>query len=291
MSDNDKIKAEIAAKKQRLQELKDKRATRPGPAPPPPSVDGNAAGGRGPAPPPPRDLMSQIGELVGAKVKLATSVGLASHSILPQERHVYDKACQTEFGVSNLQGKQADMEKALRAEQEALMQKEAKLKQLEDQLKIDKQKYDHLREEERLQERKELSTEEQKRVMSSEGFQNFFGKATRIVERALNQSIYDFTVDYSSNTQDQSTSRGQSLASRVVFQDKRVQNRAVTSLDWSHKHPELLLVSYAAQDDPMSLDPHGTVFVWNMHMPNRPEYVFTCNVPALFFLFLHNLCP
>lgn len=282
MSDNDKIKAEIAAKKLRLQELKDKRATRaPGAAPPPPATDGAAKEqGRGPPPPPSRDLMSQIGELVGARVKLATSTGLASHSILPQERHVYDKGCQTEFGVA-LKGKEADMEKALRAEQEALMQKEAKLKQLEDQLKIDKQKYDHLREEERLQERKELSAEEQKRIMSSDSFQRFFGNATRVVERALNQSIYDITVDYSSDAQDRNTSRGQGLSSRVVFQDKRVQNRAVTSLDWSHKYPELLLASYAAQDDPMSLDPHGTVFVWNMHMPNRPEYVFTCNSAVL----------
>jgi len=223
MSDNDKIKAEIAAKKMRLQELKDKRARGPGGAPPPPA-DGAPPKepGRGPPPPPAvrttGDILHQLGELVGARVKLATSVGLACHTIPPQERHVYDKGTQTEFGVA-LTGKTADMEKALRAEQEALMQKEAKLKVLEDQIKIDKQKYDHLREEERLQEHKELSPEEQKRILASESFQNFFGKASRIVERALNQS--DITVDYLNDSSSVNTSRGQGLSAKLVFQDKR----------------------------------------------------------------------
>lgn len=66
---------------------------------------------------------------------------------------MYEKECQTDFGVT-LQGKTAEMEAALRAGQEALMQKEEKVKVLMDQLKIDKQKYDAIREEERLADHK-----------------------------------------------------------------------------------------------------------------------------------------
>eukprot|EP00463_Aulacantha_scolymantha_P000376 TRINITY_DN1226_c0_g1_i1.p1 TRINITY_DN1226_c0_g1~~TRINITY_DN1226_c0_g1_i1.p1 ORF type:complete len:399 (+),score=66.84 TRINITY_DN1226_c0_g1_i1:57-1199(+) len=58
-------------------------------------------------------------------------------------------------------------------------------------------------------------------------------------------------------------------------------SRAVTSIAWSSKFKELLLSSYAGQDNPMSLDPDGTVLIWNMHMPNRPEYNFICNSAVL----------
>lgn len=160
------------------------------------------------------------------------------------------------------------------------MQKEEKVKVLMDQLKIDKQKYDAIREEERLADHKELSPEEQKKVLTSPGFNEFFGKASRMVERALNQSIYDFTVNYSEE-EAASGKRGTGLQCRSTCQDKRVSSRAVTSIDWSHKHPELLLSSYAGQDNPMSLDPDGAVYVWNMHVPTRPEFSFNCNSAVL----------
>lgn len=192
---------------------------------------------------------------------------------------MYDKECQTEFGVA-LQGKTAEMEAALRAGQEALMHKEEKVKILMEQLKIDKQKYDVLREEERLAGDKEVSPEEQKRILSSPSFNEFFGKASRMVERALNASIYDFTVNYSDNAE-AAGKQNAGLRCRASCQDKRVSNRAVTSIDWSQKFPELLLSSYAGQDNPMSFDPDGAVCVWNMHMPSRPEYTFNCNSAVL----------
>jgi len=288
MSAETSINAAIQAKKDRLAELQAKRGARSGTgAPPPPPGGGTATtpskAGAPPPPPARRDdaqaLLQDLEKKVG-RVTLSTSLGIAQHSIMPQERHTYDKGTQTEFGLA-LQGKAADMEKELRAAQESLMQREEKCRILMEQLKIDKQKYDQLREDERLQEAKELSPEEQKRVLSSDGFKDFFTRATRIVERALNQSIYDVTTDYTRDSVGRESARGKGLQSATVFQDKRVNSRAVTSIDWSHKYPELLLASYAGQNDPMSLDQHGTVFVWNMHMVNRPEYVFSCNSAVL----------
>lgn len=156
------------------------------------------------------------------------------------------------------------------------------MKILMEQLKIDKQKYDALREEERLREPKEMSPEEQRRIQGSTEFQNFFGNASRMIERALNQPSYDITVNYADEDDDTSIDTiNKKLLPAQKFTDKKVNNRAVTSIAWSPKYSELMLASYAGQDDPMSFDPDGTVLVWNLHMPHRPEYSFNCNSAVL----------
>ena len=130
--------------------------------------------------------MDQVNRLVGAKptVTLVEKLAVCGHSIMPQERHQYDKETQTEFGVK-LEGNVADMEKQLRKEQELLMQKEEKLNALMEELKTDKAKYDRLREEEQWAETKVLSREEQAAIESSLDFQNFFSKAGRMVPTPL----------------------------------------------------------------------------------------------------------
>lgn len=277
MADNDDVRKQIEAKRQRLEELKARRANR---AAAPAAASPRAAAPASAAPTSAANVLDQVNKLVGGShtPKLTAALTQAMHNILPQERHQYDKECQTEIGVK-LEGKAKDMEATLRAEQEALMLKEEKVKQLLDQLKLDKAKYDGLREEDRLREVEELSSEEANRVQNSVEFQNFFSQATRVMERALNMDSYDITVDYARDGDDVVSNK--TVSSAQTFRDKRVAGRAVTSINWSPKYPELLIAAYAGQDDPMSFDPDGTVMVWNKHMPNRPEYVFTCNSAVL----------
>ena len=47
--------------------------------------------------------------------------------------------------------------------------------------------------------------------------------------------------------------------SKQTKQSQTPSGRPVTALSWSPKYPELLLASYASQDDPLSFDPDGTV--------------------------------
>lgn len=192
---------------------------------------------------------------------------------------MYDKELQVDLSPA-LQGNAADMEKQLRKEQEALMAKEEKVKVLMEQLKADKLKYDKLREEERLRDPTEMPPEEQRKVIESPAFQEFFTKSSRIIERALNQSSYDITIDYANDTKDDEDVEMGSLKVVNVFSDKKAAGRPVTSINWSHKYPELMAASYAGQNDPMSYDPDGTVLVWNLHM-SSPEYQFECNSSVL----------
>ena len=64
------------------------------------------------------------------------------------------------------------------------------------------------------------------------------------------------------------------------FYDPRLsQNRVVTDLHWSTKHPELLLASYNANTTQAN-EARGQVIVWSLHLPERPEYIFQAQVGA-----------
>jgi len=114
-------------------------------------------------------------------------------------------------------------------------------------------------------------------------FKLFFSSSSKIIERALN-----FTIDYNIDDDEAGGDGGDTekkvapvVPRATLLDEKKTGSRAVTSIFWSAKFSELLLSSYAGQDDPMSLDPDGTVLIWNMHMPNRPEYSFYCNSAVL----------
>lgn len=162
------------------------------------------------------------------------------------------------------------------------MEDEEKMKMFKEQLKRDKLRYDKLREQEKLFEPQELTGIEIRRIENSKDFQGFFTNASKCVERALNFS-YDYTMDYVSGSGgDKEEKKEEKLKPRTKLLDEsKTGSRAVTSIAWSSKFKELLLSSYDGQDDQMSLDPDGTVLIWNMHMPNRPEYSFFCNSAVL----------
>ncbi|KAJ3305711.1 hypothetical protein HDV03_001119 [Kappamyces sp. JEL0829] len=80
-------------------------------------------------------------------------------------------------------------------------------------------------------------------LVTTDAFQSFFERATKIVERALNED-YDIFTDYSIKQHDTK----------------------------SPTFPELLLASYN-KNTSNSNEPDGLVLVWNIHMPTRPEYI------------------
>lgn len=61
------------------------------------------------------------------------------------------------------------------------------------------------------------------------------------------------------------------------YDESWCKNRSVTSLDWSPKFPELSVAAY--NKNGMSItDPNGIACVWNLHLVDRPEFVFHSQV-------------
>ncbi|KAJ3036586.1 hypothetical protein HDV00_002546 [Rhizophlyctis rosea] len=120
----------------------------------------------------------------------------------------------------------------------------------------------------------ELTEAERKSILTSERFMDFFDFSSKLVERALNDP-YDFMTDYTiGDAQLTDVGAGSDVKSICTFFDDRlVRNRCVTDLDWSPKYPELLLASYNKNVMAVN-EPDGLVLVWNMHLVERPEFVF-----------------
>jgi hypothetical protein len=172
-----------------------------------------------------------------------------------------------------------------------------------------------------------LSSAEQVAILASPSFASFFERASKLVERGVTQNqTYDLCVDYGAaerdDDHDDDEDDGDASASASAFASssssssllssplrRRVclhapaltgSRRAVSSLDWSRCHPELLLAAYAAPNERGDADDDlaatgvvddasgfgaaddGCVLVWNLNMPvsthhavaATPEYVF-----------------
>lgn len=141
---------------------------------------------------------------------------------------------------------------------------------------------------------RDLSDEEKKQALVSDEFRGFLDRSSRIVERALWESV-DICIDYSGTAEEQDSDdkSGIKLCLNRVFADDRwSKNRIVTSFDWSTQFPELLVASYGNNYDSPN-DPDGVCLVWNMKFKkNTPEYIFHCQsavVSACFAKFHPNL--
>ncbi|KAJ8522741.1 hypothetical protein ONZ45_g723 [Pleurotus djamor] len=120
----------------------------------------------------------------------------------------------------------------------------------------------------------ELSEEERASILALPEFQDFVETSSKILQRALNDTydyIRDYTIDAESGGDD---SEGRRVKRVCEFWDERfVKNRSITDVDWSPKYPELSVASY--NKNPAALnEPDGIVAVWNLHMLERPEFVF-----------------
>ncbi|KAI9171341.1 Cytoplasmic dynein 1 intermediate chain [Paramyrothecium foliicola] len=137
---------------------------------------------------------------------------------------------------------------------------------------------------------RDLTTEELEAVTHSDDFVDFLDKSTKVIERALEQE-YDILTDYALQGQDHDDEddesgntggRGKHRVKEVAqfFDDRWSKKRMISGIDFSPKFSELLLASYT-KNPTAPHEPDGLVQVWNLHMHDRPEYVFTAQSDVL----------
>ncbi|XP_069120988.1 cytoplasmic dynein 1 intermediate chain 2-like isoform X20 [Argopecten irradians] len=214
---------------------------------------------------------TQPAPIVSLRPKLKLSVTKVSEtSIPPRENVVYNKETQTTV-VEPLDKEDDDADSMDVTEHSMSHHKMPHVemvppsKTLEDDKKEDKPL-------------PELSEEEKKQAIMSEDFQLFFDHTTRLVERALCESVDIFT-DYSGGDgegKDDDLAGERLKLNREFYDERWSKHRTITSMDWSKQHPELLVASYNTNDDAPH-DPDGVALVWNVKFKKQtPEYVFHC---------------
>ncbi|TCD65904.1 hypothetical protein EIP91_002019 [Steccherinum ochraceum] len=189
---------------------------------------------------------------------------------LPQrERVTYNKEIQTmEVEAEDTGPLEEEIRERILKEHDAAAEAEriARDKELEEEsIQLDK---------EIEQEIREMSEEEKHSLFAAPEFLEFLEQSTKIVQRALNDN-YDYTRDYTIGAETGGDeSEGRRVKRICAFYDEHYgKNRSITDVDWSPKYPELSCASY--NKNPAALnEPDGIVAVWNMHLLERPEFVF-----------------
>ena len=129
-----------------------------------------------------------------------------------------------------------------------------------------------------------LTTEELDAVTSSDEFMDFVERSSKVIERALDQE-YDVLADYAlsgmngieddddefGNTRGKGRRRIKEVAQ--FFDERWSKKRMVSAINFSPKFPELVLAAYT-KNPSAPHDPDGLIQVWNMHLHDRPEFVF-----------------
>lgn len=155
---------------------------------------------------------------------------------------------------------------------------------------------------------KEMTDEDKKNIQLSEEFQNFFLRASTIVEGALEEDERDIFFDYSGADKEEKLAKAQQMLTEdcIFFDEFWTSNRVVTALDWSPNHPEIILTAYSAiQKEEPALTPvnlyaaaataDGVCVLWNLKSKkseSASESVFTCQASvttAIFSDFHPNL--
>ncbi|KAF8661304.1 hypothetical protein AX16_001402 [Volvariella volvacea WC 439] len=186
-----------------------------------------------------------------------------------KERVVYSKEVQTtatETDTALDHDHDEDKRHRIQREREIEEERAAREKELEEEsVQLDK---------EIEQEIRELSEEERASILTAPEFLEFVEQSSKIVQRALNDG-YDYIRDYTIGTESGGDeSEGKRVKRVCEFYDERYgKNRSITDVDWSPKYPELSVASY--NKNPAALnEPDGIVAVWNLHLLERPEFVF-----------------
>ncbi|KAF7872305.1 hypothetical protein EAF04_003229 [Stromatinia cepivora] len=128
-----------------------------------------------------------------------------------------------------------------------------------------------------------LTNEELNAVTSSEEFMDFVERSSKVIERALDQE-YDVLADYGlsgtngvgdDDEYGNTGGKGRRKIREVAqFYDERwSKKRMISAINFSPKFPELVLAAYT-KNPSAPHDPDGLVQVWNMHLHDRPEFVF-----------------
>ncbi|RDX48242.1 WD40 repeat-like protein [Lentinus brumalis] len=187
---------------------------------------------------------------------------------LPQkERVIYNKEVQTmEIETEPTSGvTEEEMRERILRERDA----EAERLAHEQQLEAESKQLD----EEIAQEIREMTEEEKLSIFSAPEFLDFVEQSTKIIQRALNDN-YDYIRDYTIGTESGTeASEGRVKCVCSFYDERHTKNRSITDIDWSPKYPELSCASY--NKNPAALnEPDGIVAVWNLHLLERPEFIF-----------------
>lgn len=132
---------------------------------------------------------------------------------------------------------------------------------------------------------RQLNANELNAVTSSNDFQSFIERSSKVIERALDEE-YDLLADYTSATavdteEEYASKTSQSLRETLqLYSANHSKRRVVTDLHFSPHFPELLLTSYT-KNAAAPNEPNGLVLLWNTHAPSRPEYVFNASSDVL----------
>ncbi|UZJ54845.1 hypothetical protein CBS101457_004165 [Exobasidium rhododendri] len=132
------------------------------------------------------------------------------------------------------------------------------------------------------EELRELTSTELSAIFGAPEFTDFVEHSSKIVERALTDS-YDYMKDYTlldDRAADDYEGR-QVKCQRTFWDEKLCRGRSVTDIGWSTKHPELVVVSYSRSETAATDEPDGLVLVWNIHLADRPEFVFHAQTDVL----------
>jgi dynein intermediate chain len=121
---------------------------------------------------------------------------------------------------------------------------------------------------------RDLSEEERAGIFATPDFLEFIEQSSKFVQRALNDT-YDYLSDYTRGLESGADeSEGRKVKRVCAFSDERyTKNRSITDVDWSPKYPELSVASYNKNAAALN-EPDGIVAVWNLHLIERPEFVF-----------------
>jgi len=187
---------------------------------------------------------------------------------LPQrERVTYNKETQTADIESDTSTASDDeVREPVFRERETTVDPERALERLEEESAIlDREIEEEIR---------DLTEEERTSILAAPEFLDFVEQSSKIVQRALNDN-YDCIRDYTSGAETGGDdSEGKRVKLVCAFWDERYcKNRTITDVDWSPKFPELSVASYNKNAAAVN-EPDGIVAVWNLHLLERPEFVF-----------------
>ncbi|KAE9404055.1 WD40 repeat-like protein [Gymnopus androsaceus JB14] len=119
---------------------------------------------------------------------------------------------------------------------------------------------------------REIPPEELASILAAPELLEFVDSTTKMFYRALND--YDYTRDYRVGAETGSDeSEGRVKRVCEFFDDRYTKNRSITDVDWSPQYPELSVASYNKNPTAIN-EPDGIVAVWNLHLLERPEFVF-----------------
>jgi dynein intermediate chain len=124
-----------------------------------------------------------------------------------------------------------------------------------------------------------LSKTEAEEVAETSEFKNFFGRASRLMERGLFSDIDVIGSFERLEVEEGETTRtkDQKIIEKCHFMKDNPIKRAITNIEWSPKHKELFLCSYSSSEndwDPNETD--GLVNIFSTQMPTIPELTLTC---------------